>query len=62
MGANMTDYYPSIRVIVAVFYFTFWFFKDHAPFSFWWLVVIYGIDYVIAMFILSLTKNILEKR
>lgn len=44
----MTDFYPSIRTIVALFYFAFWFFKGVMPFSFWWLILIYAIDYIIA--------------
>jgi hypothetical protein len=58
----MSDYYPSIRTIVAIFYFTFWFVKDSRPFSIWWLILIYAIDYIIALIVLSFTKKIMERR
>jgi hypothetical protein len=57
----MTDYWPSIRTIVAIFYFAFWFFKDAKPFSLWWLVAIYVVDYIVAMIILSLTTSIAKR-
>lgn len=54
----MSDYYPSIRTIAAIFYFAFWFFKEVEPFSFWWLVVIYGIDYILSIVLVSIMKSI----
>ena len=57
----MSDYYPSIRTIVAIFYFAFWYFKDVQPFSIWWLILIYAIDYVIAIMVLSITNKIMRR-
>lgn len=54
----MTDYYPSIRTIVAIFFFAYWFFKGTQPFSIWWLILIYCIDYIIGIIIaVSLEKS-----
>lgn len=58
----MSDYYPSIRLVVAIFYFVFWFAKGARPFSIWWLVLIYAIDYIIAMIVLSITSSIMNRR
>jgi hypothetical protein len=48
---KMTDYYPNIRTIIAIFYFAFWYFKEARPFSIWWLILIYAIDYIIEIFV-----------
>ena len=55
----MSDYYPSIRTIVSIFYFAFWFFKGTQPFNIWLLILIYAIDYIIATIVaVSLEKAI----
>jgi hypothetical protein len=57
----MSDYYPSIRLIVAIFYFAFWFFKGIRPFNIWWLVLIYAIDYIIALITVSIMERAVKR-
>jgi|WetSurMetagenome_2_1015567.scaffolds.fasta_scaffold1677835_2 hypothetical protein len=57
-----SDYYPSIRTIVAIFYFAYWFFKGAKPFSIWWLILIYVIDYIIAIIILNITTSMMRRQ
>ena len=57
----MTDYYPNLRTIVAIFYFVFWYNKGIQPFNVWWLVLIFGIDYIVSMIILNITKRIIKQ-
>lgn len=58
----MTDYYPSIRTIVAIFYFIYWYFKEIRPFNIWWLILIFIFDYLVTIFVMGIMKKILEKR
>jgi len=57
----MTDYYPSIRLIVAIFYFSFWFFKGVRPFNIWFLILIYAIDYIIAIIVATALERAIRR-
>lgn len=59
MMAN--DYYPNIRTIVAVFFFAYWFFKEAKPFSIWWMVLIYAIDYIVSITVISAVDKMLKR-
>ena len=52
----------NIRIIVALFYFTYWFFRNTRPFNIWWLILVIAIDYIISIIILDLTKKVMEKK
>ena len=57
----MSDYYPGIYTIAAIFYFAYWFFKDRQPFNFWWLVLIYIAGILLEIILLSLATKVARR-
>jgi len=53
----MTDYWPSMRVILTAFFCLHWYYRGFKPFSWWVLFIFIIFDFILATAMVSLYEK-----